>query len=114
MNVMFWASCALMILYFFMRFYLYLLQITFHLSIRKILKNALIFTTLGIKRNLMTLLAIFLVVAVNALIALALWPFGLEGVAIILPAIYLLPTIALFKTYGAYPVIEKYMIKKDE
>ena len=114
LDFFYFASFGVCLVFMFMRYYVYTMLVTFDIKFRKLLKNSLIFSVLGIKRNLMTLLAIFLVVAVNALIALALWPFGLEGVAIILPAIYLLPTIALFKTYGAYPVIEKYMIKKDE
>ena len=34
-------------------------------------------------------------------------------VPIIFPLIYLLPSINLFISYGAYPVIEKYMIKEN-
>ena len=64
-DVCFWGICALSILYFFMRFYIYLLLVTFDLSIRKILKNALIFTMLGIKRNLMGFLGVALITLVN-------------------------------------------------
>ncbi len=84
--------------------------VTFDISFYKLLKNSLIFSILGIKRNLMVLLAIAVVAGLNILLALMLWPFGMQGVAVILPVLYLLPTITLFKAYGAYPVIEKYMI----
>ena len=40
MDVMYFAIFAIAFIYFFMRFYIYLLQITFNLNIRKIFKNA--------------------------------------------------------------------------
>lgn len=111
MDVMFFASCALMILYFFMRFYLYLLQITFHLSIRKILKNALIFTTLGIKRNLMGALGLILLTAINIGFILLMAPTGgLIGVGLILPLLHYLAVAGFIQVYAAYPVIDRYMI----
>ena len=110
-DVMFFASCALMILYFFMRFYLYLLQITFHLSIRKILKNALIFTTLGIKRNLMGTLGLILLTAINLGFILLLAPTGgVLGVGLILPLLHYLAIAGFITVYAAYPVIDRYMI----
>ena len=93
-----------------MRFYIYLMLVTFDLSTFKIYKNALIFTILGIKRNLMAVLGILALVAVNALLFIMLRPFNIV-VPAILPVFYLLPSITLLTTYGAYPVIEKYMIK---
>ena len=109
-NVMFYLLCALSVLYMLMRFYLYLLQITFRLSIRKILKNALIFTTLGIKRNLMAMLGVGLLIGINALLVFA---FGSVNIVIplILPVLYFLPVTAFITTYAAYPVIDRYMIE---
>ena len=112
-DLMFWGVSALAILYFFMRFYIYLLQITFHLSIRKILKNALIFTTLGIKRNLMAVLGMAILTAFAvALMALFVMMFGFNGLAIpvILPFFYYLAVNAFMSTYAAYPIIDRYMI----
>lgn len=112
-DLMFWAIAALAIIYFFMRFYLYLLQITFHLSIRKILKNALIFTTLGIKRNLMAFFGILLLAAFAiALIAFFVALFGLNMLAIpaILPFFYFLSFSSFMAAYAAYPIIDRYMI----
>ena len=111
MDVMFFASCALLIIYFFMRFYLYLLQVTFHLSIRKIFKNALIFTTLGIKRNLMGALGLLLLTAINiGLIALIAPTGGAIGVGMILPLLHYLAFAGFISAYAAYPVIDRYMI----
>ncbi|MBQ2512465.1 MAG: hypothetical protein II534_03890 [Clostridia bacterium] len=106
----FFAICAVAIIYMFMRYYIYLMLVTFDIKIRKILKNALIFSILGIGRNLMTSLAIVLLIGLNVLLVIAFWPINFF-VPLILPIIYLLPTVCLFKVYGAYPVIEKYMIK---
>lgn len=105
----YFAICGLCIIYFFMRFYIYLMLVTFDIKIKKIFKNALIFSVLGIARNLMSLLGIVVVIALNVALILMLWPIGIV-VPILLPMLYLLPTINLFITYGAYPVIEKYMI----
>lgn len=112
LDVMFFFSCALFILYFFMRFYLYLLQITFHLSIRKILKNALIFTTLGIKRNLMGVLGLVLLTLINLGFLLLLNPSrGVIGVGLILPLLHYLAFAGFIKVYAAYPIIDRYMIR---
>ncbi len=107
----FYASIAIAILYFLMRFYLYLLLVTFELSIRKILKNALIFTMLGIKRNLMAVLWLLLMTGINiALFFLfAMTPLGI-AIPLILPFLYYLSFTAFTTAYAAYPVIDRYMI----
>ena len=112
MDVMYFAIFAMMILYFFMRFYLYLLQITFNLSIRKIFKNALIFSVLGFKRNIMGALGILILTAV-AVAFLALFAALLGGniaIPLILPFLYYLSFTAFMSAYAAYPIIDRYMI----
>ncbi len=111
LDVGFYAICALIILYFFMRFYIYLLLVTFDLSIKKILKNALIFTMLGIKRNLMAVLGIALITLLNValLFAFGATPLGI-AIPLILPFLYYLSVTAFTSAYAAYPIIEKYMI----
>ena len=86
--------------------------VTFDIKIKKIFKNALVFSVLGIGRNLMSFLGIAILIALNIALILLLWPLGIV-VPIILPLIYLLPSINLLISYGAYPVIEKYMIKDN-
>ena len=86
--------------------------ITFDIKISKIFKNALIFSVLGVGRNLMSLLGIAVLIGINVALILLLAPIGIV-VPIILPMIYLLPSINLLISYGAYPVIEKYMIKEN-
>ena len=108
----YYAICALCIIYFFMRFYIYLMLVTFDIKIKKIFKNALIFSVLGIGRNMMSVLGMVVLVALNVALILLLWPLGVVA-PLILPLIYLLPSINLLISYGAYPVIEKYMINND-
>ena len=109
MDVCFWGICALAILYFFMRFYIYLMLVTFDLSIKKILKNALIFTTLGIKRNLMGLLGIVLLTAIEVVLFAFFMPMNIP-IALILPFLYYLSFTAFTSAYAAYPIIDRYMI----
>ena len=108
-DFMFFIIFALIILYFIMRFYLYLLLITFDLKTLKLFKNALIFSVLGIKRNIMALLGIVLMVVLNLLLILGGLSIGL-AVPVILPFFYLLGVSGFMSTYAAYPVIKKYMI----
>ena len=110
LDVCFFGICALIILYLLMRPYIYLMIITFDMKFKKILKNALIFSILGIGRNLMGFLGIAVLVVINVALIIALWPLGIV-VPLILPLFYLLPSIQLFSVYAAYPIIEKYMIE---
>ena len=92
-----------------MRFYIYLMLITFDLKITKIVKNALIFTALGIKRNLLAVLGIALLVGLNLFLVIWLVPAGI-ALPLILPLLYLMGMLGFISTYAAYPVIDKYMI----
>ena len=83
--------------------------VTFNMKIGKILKNALIFTVLGIKRNIMALLGLAAVTAIAVGMIFLFLPMGL-GVTIVLPLIYYLGVCCFITTYAAYPVIKKYMI----
>ena len=108
-DVMYFMVLALIIVYLFMRFYIYQLLITFDLSNFKILKNALIFTVLGIKRNLMAFLGILLLVALHALLIFLALSYGL-GAFIVLPLVYIVAMFAFIATYASYPIIDRYMI----
>ena len=108
-DVMYFITLALALVYLVMRFYVYLLLVTFDLSTLKIFKNALIFTVLGIKRNLMAILGIVLLIVIHvALIILAL-TYGLAAF-IVLPLVYIIAMFAFISTYAAYPIIDRYMI----
>lgn len=111
-DVCFFAIFAMVIIYFFMRFYIYLMLVTFELSIFKILKNALIFVALGIKRNLMAFLGILLITAIAVVLfpLFAITPLGI-AIPLLLPFLYYLAVTAFTSAYAAYPVIDRYMIE---
>lgn len=108
-NLMFWGICGVSVIYIWMRFYIYLLLITFDLPIKKIFKNALIFTALGIKRNIVSSLWILLVGGLNLALGFALLPANFV-VVLILPFFYFLGFAQFTTVYAAYPVVDKYMI----
>lgn len=108
-NVMYFMILAFILLYVVMRFYIYQLLVTFNLSNLKILKNALIFTVLGIKRNALAFLGIVLLIVLHVAIILVSMAYGLS-IFLILPFIYLLGYLGFIGAYAAYPVIDRYMI----
>jgi hypothetical protein len=83
--------------------------INFDLPIRKILKNALIFTALGFKRNILSGLWIIIVAVINVILAFALLPSNII-IPMILPLFYFAAFALFTSTYAAYPIIKKYMI----
>lgn len=108
-DLMFWGICGVGIIYIFMRFYIYLMLINFELPIRKILKNALIFTALGFKRNILSALWIVIIAVINIALILVLLPANII-VPLVLPLVYFAAFALFTTTYAAYPVIKKYMI----
>ncbi len=104
-GLMFYISLAMLILYFYMRFYMYILLITFDLSILKILKNSLIFSILGFKRNLMATLGMLVLAALNFIVFVYIPPLG-----IVLPLVLTLSNGAFMSTYAAYYKIKEIMI----
>ena len=108
-DVMYFMIIAVALVYIIMRFYIYHMMLTFDLTVKKILKNALIFTALGIKRNLIALLGIALFLAVHILLIKVFLSMGIT-IPIILPFFYAMAIIKFITTYAAFPVIEKYMI----
>ena len=85
-------------------------MITFDLSILKILKNSLIFTVLGIKRNVMALIGFIVLIGIHILLVILLLPFGIS-IPIILPFVYIMAICCFIGTYAAYPIIDKHMIE---
>ena len=108
-SVMFWGNIVLILLYFFMRCYIYIQMVTFKLSVFKILKNSLIFALIGIKRNLMALLATAAVLLLEILFL-----FGSGGIllplAIAMPLALMFSSLAYAKVYAAYFKIKEIMI----
>jgi len=107
LNTMFFMSLMLGILYAFMRIYIYLQIVTFDISIFKAFKNALAFTVLGVKRNIMALLGIVLVLMINYVLLATYFPLG-----VILPFV-IVPSLCIFMgIYAAYPKIKEIMIDR--
>ena len=108
-SVMFWSNVVISILYFFMRYYIYIQMVTFKLSVFKIIKNSMIFALLGIKRNVVALLG----VALGILLELVLL-FGTGGllisVAVAAPLLLLFSSFAYMKVYAAYFKMKEVMI----
>ena len=104
-SFMFYASVLLAIVYFIMRFYIYNLIITFDLPLFKIIKNAFIFSALGLKRNIVALLGIAILVIIDYNLIITLLPLGL-----VLPFMILYGYCAYIGSYAAWPKIKEVMI----
>lgn len=111
--IIFGIILAIAIIYIFMRFYIYQLLITFELKTFKLIKNALIFSILGIFRNVVALIGIVLLLVIHLFLIWWLLPIGIS-IPIILPFFYIISIIGFITVFAAYPVIEKYMIKPYE
>ncbi len=112
-DLMYFSIFALALIYIAMRFYLYQLLVTFDLSNLKILKNALIFSVLGIKRNLMAFLGLIILLVFHLFLIALLLPMGIS-IPLVIPFVYILAMIGFIATYAAYPVIDRYMISPYE
>ena len=108
-DFMYFVIFALAIIYMIMRFYVYHLLITFDMKNFKIIKNAFIFSILGIKRNILGFLGIaaLVILHVALLIFLITGPFAF---VIVIPMVYILALCAFMGGYAAYPIIDKYLI----
>ena len=109
-DFMYFTIFAIAIIYIIMRFYMYTMLVTFDLKNFKIIKNSLIFTVLGIKRNIIALVGIVLLLALHILLIVLLLPFGIT-IPIILPFVYIMAVLGFIGTYAAYPIIDKHMIE---
>ena len=109
LDFMYFAILGLSILWFIMRFYIYNLLITFDIKIFKLIKNAFIFSVLGIGRNILALLGIVLLTAIHIFLIIIFIPRGIS-IPIVLPFFYILAATAFMSCYAAYPIIDKYMI----
>lgn len=104
-DIMFYLSVFVVIVWFFMRFYLYVLLVTFDLSLPKLIKNAFIFALLGVKRNIVALLGILVVLLINYYVFAVFMPLG-----IIMPFIITISLCSFIAVYCTYPTIKRIMI----
>lgn len=104
-SAMMYVNLIILALYMIMRFYIYILLITFDLSIWKIIKNSLIFTLLNFKRNILALIGILLAAALTWVLFVYFIPAG-----VILGITFLFSVSTYFGAYAAYPKIKEIMI----
>ena len=104
-TVLFFITFSMGVIYFMMRFYLYLLLITFKQSPFKLIKNAFILTLVGIKRNVLAVLGILVLLLLNAVVLMFSVPFGIT-----LPFFFIFAHGGFIACFAAYPNVKKYMI----
>ncbi len=106
MQLFFYLTIAFAAIYLIMRMYFYFMIITFDLKLTKLIKNAMIFSLLGIKRNICAVLGIALTLFLNIYIYIFL-----PSVGILIPFVFTAGFIYFITAYCVFPVIDKYMIK---
>ena len=108
-SMMFWGNIILVILYFFMRCYIYVQMVSFKLSVFKIVKNSLIFALIGLKRNVMALLATVFCILLELLLLFTtggiLLPFAIAA-----PLAIMFAAMAYAKVYASYFKIKEIII----
>jgi len=109
-EIMLFIIAGMLILYSVVRKYIYVLAITFDMKIFKIFKNAMIFTVLGIKRNIVGSICSLLLLILNIALGIVCISFNFI-IPLILPLIYFIGMSLYISTYSVYPVIDKYMIE---
>jgi len=108
-SLLLWMNVILLLLYTFMRFYMYLQLVTFDIRTGKLIKNSFIFALLGWKRNFMALFGILIMAALEVLLLMS-------GTGVLLPLAIAMPLMIFFShasfmgTYAAYYVIKPHMI----
>lgn len=90
-------------------FYIPVMIVTFDLKLRQIYKNALIFSVLGLWRNLL-ITAVGVAFWLVGEIAFYEWPLIYMMVLLVLALLFLFSFSGFLINFLVYPVIEKYMI----
>lgn len=106
-GLFFWLCIVVGFIYLMMRCYIYIQMLTFDLSIKKILKNSLIFAFIGFKRLILAFLGCILLIFFTFMLASV---SSLLPVAILIPLAMLFSNCAYMTTYAAYFKIKEVMI----
>lgn len=106
MQMSFYVVLFFTLMYYVMRFHMYLILVTFDLKTSKLLKNAALLTFLGWKRSLLCLIASALTILISVYLYALLPFFGL-----LLPFVFTFGILIYIGVYATYPVIDKYMIE---
>ena len=112
-SVLLWTNIIFLLVFLFMRPYVYLQMITFDLKISKLIKNALIFSLLGFKRNIMAFLGLLILVLFMLLLI-----FGIGGallpIGIAIPLVILFSGASFMADFAAWYKIHDIMIAPAE
>lgn len=103
--ILFFCSLVTLMIYLFMRFYMYMIMVTFKQGFFKVLKNSFIFAILCFGKNFLALLGIALFVFIAMVLAAVYTPLG-----IILLLVFVFGASTFTATYVAYPQMKKFMI----
>ncbi|NLG53216.1 MAG: hypothetical protein GX541_04500 [Clostridiales bacterium] len=97
------AFFIVFIFYVYMRHYLYLLAVTFDLSLKAVFKNSAIFAVLGVINNTVATLIILVIT----------WTFNSTPAvdAVLIVSIYF-SLCAFTSMFAAYPIVKKYMLEE--
>ena len=105
-SILFFASVAMTILYLFVRFYIYLMIVTFDLKPLQILKNSFIFAILSFGKNLLSLIICAALAGIAFISSMAFMPIG-----VIMAVVLMFSTMTYTTMYICYPKVEKLMIE---
>ena len=112
-SILLWTNVAMALIYFFMRPYIYLQMVTFDLKLTKIIKNALIFSLLGFKRNILAFLGFVVLILITFVLI-----FGLGGalmpIGLAIPLVLLFSASSFMGAFAAWFKIKDVMIGSEE
>ncbi len=103
--VFFYASILFALVYYVMRFYMYIQLVTCKMSIWKIIKNSFLLTVLGFKRNIIGLIGAIIFIAALFYAFIILPQFS-----IVLLCMFVFSFLTYLGVYCAYPVVKRYVI----
>jgi len=110
MNFIFTALIlSIMTVFSFMKYYIYIMIITFKLSLKQIYKNSIIFAFAGLGRNIMIFLIMGLIYAGTTLLMLTYPEIGIA--VMLLGYLFLFPAFKSFLVqFAVFPLIKKHII----
>ena len=107
-TIAFFFSIGVAFIFLAARGYMYMLCITFDLSVFKIIKDSVIFAFLGFKRNILALLGqAFMIYIIFLLISSGF----LAALGAVLPLVIYFGVALFMSYYASYKIIHKYMIE---
>lgn len=96
------AFIVLLVFYLFMRYYIYMVLVTFDLSIINVYRNSFILGVMGFGNNILTTLLIAIVFVLT---------FYYPAIGLALLPVILLSTLGLIICFTVYPTFDKYLLQ---